>query len=127
MQNIIRQSLLNTIGPVLIPEFLPQIITKYTGESHSVAKTPVSHAVSDDSLSGEITKILALGTDNVYAEALGAMERFLLTKVLEQYQGNLSQCARRLGITRGSLRNKIRSLGMQIDKTVKIEDGDNDE
>jgi two-component system nitrogen regulation response regulator GlnG len=135
MQNIIRQALLNTVGPVLIPEFLPQIITKKRSSTSTSSSAqiqtknsePQTRDLNDDTLGDEISQILEQGTDNVYAESLAAMERFLLTKILEQYQGNLSQCARRLGITRGSLRNKIKALGMQIDKSVKIEESDGDD
>jgi two-component system nitrogen regulation response regulator GlnG len=37
-------------------------------------------------------------------------------------QGNQSQAARILGITRGSLRNKMRTLGIQIGNTVNVDE-----
>ena len=46
------------------------------------------------------------------------MERHVLTIVLRHTEGNQVQAARILGITRGSLRNKIRSLGITIGKSV---------
>jgi two-component system nitrogen regulation response regulator GlnG len=38
--------------------------------------------------------------------------------VLRETHGNQSRAARRLGITRGSLRNKMRDLGIQIEQVV---------
>ncbi len=46
------------------------------------------------------------------------MDRFLLTRVLRHTGGNQLQAAKILGITRGSLRTKIRDLGIRIDRTV---------
>ena len=46
------------------------------------------------------------------------MERSLLTRVLRHTGGNQVQAAKLLGITRGSLRTKIRTLGIQIGRSV---------
>jgi len=48
------------------------------------------------------------------------MERYLLTQVLRHAHGNQSQAARMLGITRGSLRNKMRSLRIQVGNTIEV-------
>lgn len=56
---------------------------------------------------------------DLYAEALTFMERQLLTRVLEHAAGNQSQAARILGITRGCLRAKIRTLGITIGHSVR--------
>ena len=45
-------------------------------------------------------------SQDLYAELLAQMERFLLTRVLMHTAGNQVQAARILGITRGSLRTK---------------------
>jgi DNA-binding NtrC family response regulator len=42
--------------------------------------------------------------------------------VLRHTRGNQSQAARMLGITRGSLRNKMRALRIQLGSTVKVDD-----
>ena len=46
-------------------------------------------------------------SEDLYAETLAFMERYLVTRVLSKYQGNQSKSAKVLGITRGSLRSKI--------------------
>jgi two-component system nitrogen regulation response regulator GlnG len=50
------------------------------------------------------------------------MEKTLLTKVLQHTGGNQVQAAQILGITRGSLRNKLRDLGIAISRTVASEE-----
>jgi two-component system nitrogen regulation response regulator GlnG len=64
--------------------------------------------------------------ENLHAETLEFVERYLLRRVLDQSGGNQSQAARILGITRGSLRNKIRALGISIEQVVHIDDEDDE-
>jgi two-component system nitrogen regulation response regulator GlnG len=62
------------------------------------------------------------GSNDIYAETLSMMERRLITKILNETRGNQSQGAEMLGITRGSLRNKIRSLGIVIEQVISTDD-----
>ena len=54
----------------------------------------------------------------VFAASTDLMERYVVTRILEKTGGNQSQAARLLGITRGSLRNKIRGLGIKISQVI---------
>jgi two-component system nitrogen regulation response regulator GlnG len=67
---------------------------------------------------------IAASTENLYAESLERMEREVLVRVLRHTAGNQLQAARILGITRGSLRNKIRTLGISIARSVWSDDSD---
>lgn len=58
---------------------------------------------------------------DLYAEILAVMERHLLTRVLDHVEGNQSRAARILGISRGCLRDKIRTLGIMIGHSVRLE------
>jgi two-component system nitrogen regulation response regulator GlnG len=55
------------------------------------------------------------------------MERYLLARVLERTAGNQSQAAKILGITRGSLRNKIRQYHIAVGAVVSTGNGDDDD
>jgi two-component system nitrogen regulation response regulator GlnG len=61
---------------------------------------------------------LAGAPEDLYAECLNLMERQLITRVLQHTGGNQVQAARILGITRGSLRTKIRALKITIERSV---------
>ena len=61
------------------------------------------------------------GSNDIYAETLTMMERKLITEILSETSGNQSQAAELLGITRGSLRTKIRSLGIVIEQIVSAD------
>jgi DNA-binding protein Fis len=70
--------------------------------------------------------LLGANTKNLYAECLERMEREILIRVLRHTGGNQAQAALVLGITRGSLRNKIRTLGISITRSVNLQDTDGD-
>ena len=110
LQSVVKQALLHATGPVIVPDFLSATL-KSDERSAENAEISVDwdHLVRDR---------LAAGSEDLYAEALAAMERHVLTVVLRYTEGNQVQAARILGITRGSLRNKIRSLGIMIGKSV---------
>ena len=98
---------------MLLPEFLPPLAPAFSA--------PESVEVG---LERFIEDRLAAGSNDLYAEAVRQLERHLLTRVLRQTGGNQVQAARLLGITRGSLRTKIRDLGITIARTVGEEAGE---
>jgi two-component system nitrogen regulation response regulator GlnG len=111
LQSALKQALLRASGSVLMPEFLPEALTKRNGLS----------AAADDgmSLAQFIDQRIAAGSEDLYAEAVRRLERLLVTRVLQHTGGNQLQAAKVLGITRGSLRNKVRELGITISRTVE--------
>jgi two-component system nitrogen regulation response regulator GlnG len=123
LEAVVRQTLLQTTGTVILPEFLPESVRNYSQVVHSTGPedTPVNdlEAFMNESLRGD--------PQDLYAEAIELTERYVLTRVLRHTQGNQSQAARMLGITRGSLRNKIRRLKITLATTVTLEDEVNGE
>jgi two-component system nitrogen regulation response regulator GlnG len=110
LQSVLKQALLQATGTVLVPDFLPAAVSKQEARTGST-DIPVSlEQFMDEKLRG--------GTENLYEETLRRMEKLLLTRVLQHTGGNQVQAAKILGITRGSLRTKIRDLGIIIAKSV---------
>src|SRR5262249_34921385 len=118
LQAAVRRALLQSTGPVLTAETLPEEIKTTTRrDPNANGALPAGGAL--DRL---IDERLRSGTTDLYAEALAAMETSLLTRVLRLTDGNQSHAARILGITRGSLRNKIHALGIQIESVVVLDE-----
>jgi two-component system, NtrC family, response regulator AtoC len=112
-------------GSVLLSDFLPPHVLRPTGQAGSPPEsaTPATGAFDwDQFVDGRI----ANESENLYAEALERMEREVIVRTLKHTDGNQLQAARVLGITRGSLRNKIRALGISIAKSVWTEDDQGD-
>jgi DNA-binding NtrC family response regulator len=120
LQAVVKQALLQATGPVLMPEFFPEEVR--IGGRTSLATGLGGEADHCTEFESFIDKQLRSGTEDLYAEALAHMERMLLTRVLRHTDGNQSKAAKLLGITRGSLRNKIRTLRITIDQVVGMEE-----
>jgi two-component system nitrogen regulation response regulator GlnG len=116
LQSVMRQALLNATGPVLLPDFLPP------GLNPQPAAAPATPP--DPDLETFVAERIAAGSEDLYAEAIRRLERALLPRILRHTGGNQLRAARLLGITRGSLRNKLRELGIRIERTVSGDEDD---
>jgi two-component system nitrogen regulation response regulator GlnG len=117
LQSVIRRALLESTSPVLSEECLSSFVR---------AAHPASAEGQDDDenqgglLERLVSSRMEAGSSDLYAEALEAMETFLLARVLRASHGNQSQASRILGITRGSLRNKIHTHRIHIDSIIQV-------
>jgi two-component system nitrogen regulation response regulator GlnG len=76
--------------------------------------------VDDFQLFKFIDERLAAGSTNIYAEALEQMERRLFAKVLDVANGNQSKTAEVLGITRGTVRDRLAAFGILLERSVSV-------
>ena len=110
LQSVLKQALLQATGTVLAADFLPAAVFK--------PESPIPSGEVPGSLDQFVDEKIQGGSENLYEETLRRMEKLLLTRVLQHTSGNQVQAAKILGITRGSLRTKIRDLGIVIAKSV---------
>jgi two-component system nitrogen regulation response regulator GlnG len=119
LQTAMRRAMLMATGPTIVPESLPkEIVENLPPTPGSGVAAGASNGDSSVDLSAFVDARAAANSENLYQETLQMMERYLLARVLRETHGNQSHAARRLGITRGSLRNKMRDLGIQIEQVV---------
>jgi DNA-binding NtrC family response regulator len=124
LQGVLRKALLHATGPVLIPDFLPPEVRVDRPDlqyENSQQETRLPGDLPRHDLAAFVEERLAADSNELYAESLQLFERYVVTRVLRQTSGNQSRAAEILGITRGSLRNKIHSLGISIDHVVQAE------
>jgi two-component system nitrogen regulation response regulator GlnG len=120
LQSAIRRALLQTTGSVLLTSALPEEIR--AGDVRETNRASAVPTAATGIVERLIETRLRANTSDLYAETLSAMEMYLLTRVLQMTGGNQSQTARILGITRGSLRNKIHALDIRIGSVVLLDD-----
>lgn len=119
LEAVIRQSLLQTTGSVVLPEFLPDSVRFDPGEP--VILDPNDDPASDlDAFLNQ--RLKNENAQDIYVETLEMMERYVISRVLRHTEGNQSQAAKMLGITRGTLRNKIRTLRISLGTTVTLDE-----
>jgi two-component system nitrogen regulation response regulator GlnG len=115
LQSVLKQAILQAAGTVLLAEFLPSFHAVGPVDGDSLARPA---ATPEAALEVFIEEQLQNGTSDLYAAVQRRVERLLLTQVLRHTNGNQLQAAKLLGITRGSLRTKLRDLGIRIDHLV---------
>ena len=119
LQSVIRRSILMTTGPVIVPENLSIDSTDHVISINSKLSDfeQASYGVEEF-----VERRIELESTDIYSESLEMMEIALLQKILRHTNGNQSKAAELLGITRGSLRTKIRTLGISIEQVVATDD-----
>jgi two-component system nitrogen regulation response regulator GlnG len=108
LQSVLKQTLLQATGPVLLPEFLPPTLR---GPKQAEGMPPQS-AFDFGDLPAFIENQLGAGTTTLYSDYQAMTDKYLLSEVLRSTGENLSQAARVLGITRATLRTKLHALGI---------------
>ena len=105
LESVMKQSLLTARGNVLLPEFVPDLAVQ---EAKSAAGM-----IDDISLSPNfIAQRLEAGSDNLHAEVVATAESRLFRQILTHTSGNQLKAAGILGISRVTLRSKLKSLGI---------------
>jgi len=107
--------MLNASGHLLFPEFLPEHLLGTP--SAAPASADASSAESFD-LSAFIDARLRNPVGPLHDQVIAAVERLLLTRVLRQTHGHQTQASEVLGVTRATLRHKLRTFGMTVDRVV---------
>ena len=114
LQSVLKQALLQAHGSVLLASFLPEFSAGATQNAQP--------ASLDLGLEAFIRQRLQPDSKDLYTEAHGELDKFLLTCVLEYVGGSQHQAARLLGIARQTLRLKLRELGIRVTQAVESED-----
>jgi two-component system nitrogen regulation response regulator GlnG len=117
LQSVLKQSLLRSRGTVLMPEFLPDFLSKSEED-------PGPGGEADFHVGAFIRQRLQAGTMDLHAEAHLELDRALLMSVLQATKGNQVQAAKILGIARQTLRSRLRELGLHITKAVDSGEGE---
>jgi two-component system nitrogen regulation response regulator GlnG len=104
LQNVVQSAILQAAGPAVFPDDLPRSV-----------REPGPRPSPESSWERLVEEDIRAGGKDLYARALERMERLLLTRVLRHTGGHQTRAAEVLGITRGSLRHKLRALGLEAD------------
>jgi two-component system nitrogen regulation response regulator GlnG len=116
LQSAIKHALVQAAGEVLTPECLPENV-----------RVPASRPAQAEAEAGSldvgrlVESLLRAGEEDIYRKVSGAVERVVIETVLRNVKGNQVQASELLGISRTTLRAKLRSLGMAIEKQLLAE------
>jgi two-component system nitrogen regulation response regulator GlnG len=119
LQSVLKQAMLQASGPIILPQFLPATLR---GEERSAATRLAAEEVVFADLTRFIEDRLHAGSSNLHAEFQAVTVKHLLLHILHHTSYNLTQAARILGISRPTLRNKLSSLGIAIERSTSVEE-----
>ncbi|MET0339748.1 MAG: sigma-54 dependent transcriptional regulator [Polyangiales bacterium] len=99
LQSVLKQALLSASGDVLVPRFLPKLVSG-----------PVASEPDPATLEAMIDEHLARASGTLYADLHRLVDRMLFARVLAHTQGNHRAASRVLGIARQTMRAKLRAI-----------------
>ena len=121
LQSVIKQALLNGSGHLVLPEFLPDEVRRPGQQVSPGGGAPLAGDPWAFDLSALIDRLLQAGEKNLHEQVVAAVERLLFTRVLGHTHGHQVQASELLGLNRQTLRHKLRTLGLAVDKILTNE------
>jgi len=122
LRAVIRRCVLDCVMPVITTDGLPREVTRGSAtKSDSVPHNQNGEPSPGAGLPELVKQLLEEKSSNLYAEATQYMERYVITEVLKETNGNQSQAAEILGITRGKLRDRISTFNIVLKNDVAVE------
>jgi len=142
LESVIHQSVVQSTGSVLLPDFLPPLknaegklknsgqaldsepkeamaTQPATPEDGNAGSEPAPNAKQEETIAELIERHRSHHSSTLYDDVTEEIERHLITAVLNDCGGNLTEAAKQLGITRTTVRNKVGKLGIGIRKVVE--------
>ncbi|HVS35414.1 MAG TPA: sigma-54 dependent transcriptional regulator [Gemmataceae bacterium] len=121
LHGVVKQAMLNASGHLIFPEFLPEHLVEtpstVAAQSAGAGENATMEPASFD-LAAFIESNLPTAHGRLYEEVNNAVERILIARVLRHTHGHQQQASELLGISRGTLRHRMRTLGMSMGRTV---------
>jgi two-component system nitrogen regulation response regulator GlnG len=118
LQSTLKYALVQSTGEVLSPDFLPDHLRD---RGASVSPSPAALESGTFDLSQLVTGLLRAGEPDIYRKVCAAMDRVVIEAALRHVKGSQAQASELLGISRTTLRAKLRSLGLAVEKQLLIE------
>ncbi|MBI3860559.1 MAG: sigma-54-dependent Fis family transcriptional regulator [Planctomycetia bacterium] len=110
LQSAIQFAMLHATADVLTIDCLPKSCLVDTAGAAGAGST-------DDDVSQLVAQLLADGRGDIYHRVLATVDRVVLGDVLRYVDNHQQQAAELLGISRMTLRSKLRALGLAPERT----------
>ena len=115
LQSIIREALIVSAGPTILPGFLSSDVRS---AAPAVDELTNQDAAQWQQLPAQIDAWMAGGETDLYRRALESFDRLLFRRAMEYAEGHQARAAEILGLSRVTVRSKLRSLGMHVGKVL---------
>lgn len=122
LQSVIRESLIVSVGTTILPDFLPPELKQE--DNRDLERSPEPVPVTDEDwmvMTQIVDEAFRRRAPGLYRLALDQLDRLLVARALQQTGGNQANAAEILGISRPTLRLKLRNLKLSVQKTLAAE------
>jgi DNA-binding NtrC family response regulator len=116
LQSVLKEAMLRGTGPLLLPSILPWQ-SRLAEPSEQVPRA--EHSGLD--VLRLIDGLLRQGEKDLYDKVVQVVEGALFTRVLQETKGHLGLASERLGMSRSTLRYKLRELSLSVERVVTDE------
>ncbi len=114
LQSTIKFAIVQATGDVITPDCLPDRL-RYPAPAGAAAPDAPGRGLDVGAM---VRGLLAGGEPDLYDKVIDAVDRLVLSEVLRHVRGNQVEAARILGLSRNTLRAKLRAQGISIEKQV---------
>ena len=120
MQNTIHEALIASAGPTILPDFLPAELHRSGKSDRSTARPEPLEAVDVDmqALQDFVDSTFKAGETDIYRRARDYFDRILILRAMQQAGGNQHRAAEILGLSRVTLRARLRALNLAVEQVV---------
>jgi two-component system nitrogen regulation response regulator GlnG len=117
LQSAIKYALIHAAGEVLTPDCLPENLRREAAP----ARTLLAADGPSLDVAALVAGLLQAGEPDLYRKVTLAVDRVVLDVVLRHAKGNQVQASQLMGISRNTLRAKLRALDLAIEKQLLVE------
>jgi DNA-binding NtrC family response regulator len=119
LQSAIREALIVSAGPTLIPDFLPaELHRDGIAEPEAEFEAGPMPDVDWGTLPDFVETAVARGETDVYRRALERFDRLVISSIMRHAGGQKNRAAATLGLSRVTLRSKLRHMQLAVEKVL---------
>jgi nitrogen regulation protein NR(I) len=115
LQSVIKVALVRAPGETLTMDCLP---SNFLQESSAAVRPPQTDSEGVLNLPQLINHLIQAGEPEIYRKISLAVDRVIMDVVLRHTKGNQVQASELLGVSRTTLRAKLRTLGLAVEKQL---------
>jgi DNA-binding NtrC family response regulator len=119
LQSVVREALIVSAGPAILPEFLPdELHREGSAEADTEPEVGSMPDVDWGMLREFVENAAAQGETDIYRRALERFDRLVVSYIMQQAGGQQNRAAEILGLSRVTLRAKLRHMQMSVEKML---------
>jgi two-component system nitrogen regulation response regulator GlnG len=119
LQSVVREALIVSAGPTILPDFLPSELHRQGSDEPETAPDVGSVSEADWGMLKEFVEMAAAkGETDIYRRALERFDRLVISHAMQVAGGQQNRAAEMLGLSRVTVRAKLRHMQMFIEKVL---------